>query len=261
MEGDVVSTPKPNAQLHTAIASGDLVAVGKLLDNGANPNAPDQYGFSALARAAEGGRHEIVRLLLKRGANVEQGLREHSPLKFAVEANFRRTNVAYAAGDSAQERLADDDILRTVDALLDGGASVAKANAGGGTPLLTMAAIWCPLAVVKRLVEAGVDPRSGDALRWARDERRFDVADYLDSFSDDYEERKRKHAAEEKERLAAIALQRDQEERAERMRAENRAIQVTRRAQRLCINCGRPMSFFARFTGAERHSRCGEFRR
>lgn len=56
--------------LHWACHYGQLCSVQVLLDCGANPNkqAPDM--ISPLLLAASGGHHEIVRLLLLKGADV-----------------------------------------------------------------------------------------------------------------------------------------------------------------------------------------------
>jgi uncharacterized protein len=54
-----------------AISSGDTVRVATILDAGADINALDGHGQTALMNAAHKGRVEIVRLLAKRGANLD----------------------------------------------------------------------------------------------------------------------------------------------------------------------------------------------
>ncbi len=46
-------------------------AVNFLLDNGANINARDVYGFSAIFWAAARGRLDVVKALLARGADIK----------------------------------------------------------------------------------------------------------------------------------------------------------------------------------------------
>jgi ankyrin repeat protein len=57
------------APLFWAAATGTLDATRRLLDHGANPNARDKRGNTALHGAADGGHLEVVLLLLSRKAN------------------------------------------------------------------------------------------------------------------------------------------------------------------------------------------------
>ena len=54
-----------------AISSGNTERVKILLDAGADINALDRYGQTALMRAAHQGHTEVVRLLAQRGANLD----------------------------------------------------------------------------------------------------------------------------------------------------------------------------------------------
>lgn len=56
-------------QLFAALEKGDLKAVGKLLASGADPNAADEFGNTALDTAVEKGNLKIIELLLSKGAN------------------------------------------------------------------------------------------------------------------------------------------------------------------------------------------------
>jgi ankyrin repeat protein len=53
-----------------ATNSGDAERVGSLLDAGADINALDRHGQTALMSAAHKGHSEVVRLLARRGANL-----------------------------------------------------------------------------------------------------------------------------------------------------------------------------------------------
>lgn len=55
--------------LHAAIASRNAETVTLLLEHGADVNARQQIGYTALMGAAGAGRHDLVDLLLARGAD------------------------------------------------------------------------------------------------------------------------------------------------------------------------------------------------
>jgi hypothetical protein len=50
---------------------GDLVAVKRLLEAGANPKAATLQGFTAAMRAARDGHLEVLKLLQKQGADMQ----------------------------------------------------------------------------------------------------------------------------------------------------------------------------------------------
>ena len=56
--------------LTTAAMIGDTIALGLLLDRGADPKARDKTGRTALIEAVFGGHKDAVELLLRRGAEV-----------------------------------------------------------------------------------------------------------------------------------------------------------------------------------------------
>lgn len=88
-----------------ASASGETGSVRELLAEGADPNAADGNGDTALSLAAQFGRAEVVALLLKSGASVDAAdAKGVTPLMKA--ARFGREE--------------------TVDELLRGGADVSR---------------------------------------------------------------------------------------------------------------------------------------
>lgn len=54
--------------LHKAADAGDLALCRQLLEEGADANALDQYGWSPLVRAVQGGHLEVAKLLLDAGS-------------------------------------------------------------------------------------------------------------------------------------------------------------------------------------------------
>jgi beta-lactamase regulating signal transducer with metallopeptidase domain len=155
-----------------AAADGDLDAIRKLLDAGADVNAAIVGDGSPLIAAARSGRLDAVRLLLNRGADVDKGVPgDGSPLSMA-----------------SREGHVDVVIL-----LLDRGATVDQVVVGDENALI-QASGGGSLEVVKHLVLRGADvnarvwaPRSGARSEWrtplgvARQGRHASVAAFLQS--------------------------------------------------------------------------------
>ncbi len=59
-----------NTPLMSAVGSGDINAVKRLLNEGADVNAKDSDNWNALTKAARDGHAEIVKLLIEKGADV-----------------------------------------------------------------------------------------------------------------------------------------------------------------------------------------------
>jgi outer membrane protein assembly factor BamB len=80
--------------LWAAVRAGDAKAIGAALDNGADVNAKNEMGVSALWIAASKGKLDVVDLLVKRGAdvNVRDGIWYMTPLSMSVEE--MKTDVA-----------------------------------------------------------------------------------------------------------------------------------------------------------------------
>ncbi len=60
------------AYWETAVSRGDVAALEHLLDSGADVNALNQHGQTAIMNAAHHGQVEIVRLLIDRGADLNR---------------------------------------------------------------------------------------------------------------------------------------------------------------------------------------------
>lgn len=125
-----------------AIQAGDAIAMRKLLEEGANPNARDGNGTPALMNAALYGGAMHMKLLIERGADVNA--------RNAMDA----TALLWAAGDAAKARL-----------LIEKGAEVNAQSKLGRTPLMVAAAVAGNAPTVKLLLAKGakVDVRDNIA--------------------------------------------------------------------------------------------------
>ena len=79
--------------LHDAARAGDIAAVRRLLERGANVNARDEYRRTPLHHAAFSGNTEVAALLIQKGANVNaRDEYQETPLHHA--AYWGKTEVA-----------------------------------------------------------------------------------------------------------------------------------------------------------------------
>jgi ankyrin repeat protein len=136
--------PGGSTPLMYAVLYGDADAVGVLLDNGADPNARNEAGASALMWAVDD--LEKTRLLLERGADVN-ARSEDGRTAFSIAAS--------RVGSLAVVRL-----------LLDSGAdpSVRSPSYKGPVTPLREAADVGDEAVVQLLIERGADVKSAGPL-------------------------------------------------------------------------------------------------
>lgn len=77
----------PGEALRRAASAGDLAKVQELLAAGADVNAGNRYGATALAYACDKGHTAVVNLLLERGANpnAKDSFYNFTPLGWAVQ--------------------------------------------------------------------------------------------------------------------------------------------------------------------------------
>jgi len=162
--------PPPDSPVADAAERGDLSAVRSLLSEGADANAAQGDGMTALHWAALGDRADMVRVLLYAGANTETRTRlgSYTPLHLAAEngnataiaallAGEARTGARTANGTSALHFAAGSGSAEAVTLLLDGGAELdARESASGQTPLM-FAAARGRLDAARVLIERGAD--------------------------------------------------------------------------------------------------------
>ena len=155
-----------------AAMDGDIEAVRALLTEGADVNAPQGDGMTALHWAAEAGDVEMVGMLLYAGANLQGVTRlgDYTPLHLASKAGKDRVvaRLLEAGADpSAYTTTGDVTPLHfaaasgstaTVEALLDHGADVDVTESVRGQTALMLAAGRNRVAVVQLLLDQGADP-------------------------------------------------------------------------------------------------------
>ena len=128
-------TQEVDFQLVTAARAGNTARIKTLLDSGADANATNRPGWTALVYSAARGNSEAVHALLLAGADVDRSNRE---------ADKGLTPLIYAARGGH---------LVTARILLEAGAD-ASADRGGMTPL-KMATSRDQTSMVHLLQEAG----------------------------------------------------------------------------------------------------------
>jgi ankyrin repeat protein len=151
-------------------ASGYVETVRLLIDRGADVNARDAMGQTALMRAAMNGASEVILLLLEKGADpsirdqqghfalAESGRRCPSPeacraLIERSKGNIQDLNSALLSVASGHGPQA---CLTFATLLLDNGADVNVRTGSGNTPLIG-AAVWGPEEMVELLLSRGAD--------------------------------------------------------------------------------------------------------
>jgi ankyrin repeat protein len=121
--------------LVAAVRNGDLSVIAMLLEKGADPNATDSLGRTALAHAAEKGSVEAVRLLLQFGADVNK----------RGKGNSAWMSLKCAVPDS----------LSVLSLLLEHQEDVNRTESHGQTALMLYASGPCAQQIVPALLNMG----------------------------------------------------------------------------------------------------------
>lgn len=154
-------------QIVLAAESGNLNTVKELLEQGANPSAMGPNS-GALHCAAFGGHQDIVKLLVKEGADANlKDNQNFYPLHLAaskgetaicnalIKAGAELENITDKGG-TALHVAAASGFGATVNALLKAGANIEAKDQWGNTPL-SAASNLGNLNIVKALLQAGAD--------------------------------------------------------------------------------------------------------
>ena len=162
----------PESPVADAAMKGDIEAVWALLKDGADANAAQGDGMTALHWAAEAGDVEMVGMLLYAGANVEGVTRlgDYTPLHLASKAGRERVvaKLLEAGADrSARTTTGEFTPLHfaaasgsaaSVEVLLSHGAVVNERESVRGQTPLMLAAGLNRVEAVRVLLENGADP-------------------------------------------------------------------------------------------------------
>ena len=143
----MIGAAPAEAPVADAAREGDIETVRRLLREGADVNAAQGDGMSALHWAAERGDTEMIGVLLYAGAQVGATTRigEYTPLHVAARNGH----------------------LEATQALLRGGADVGAVTDPSGSTPLHLAALAGSGEVVRALIGAGADPNAAEA-EWAQ---------------------------------------------------------------------------------------------
>ncbi len=138
------SVPDATRDLLDAAGTADADAVAKALDAGADIEARDESGMTALVIATKANNVDAARVLIEAGADVN------------AKDDIQDSAYLYAGARG------HDEILRLT---LDNGADLTSTNRFGGTALIPASERGL-LATVRTLLQAGVDPDHVNDLNW-----------------------------------------------------------------------------------------------
>jgi len=168
----MVAAAPAEAPVADAAMRGDLEQVRTLLRDGADVNAAQGDGMSALHWAAEQGHAEIAEALLYAGAETEASTRigEYRPLHIASRnGNLQLVSILLAAGAEVDAVTDPSGSTPLHLAAVSGSAEVVRALMAAGadpnareaewkqTPLI-FAAAWNRVEVINALLDGGADP-------------------------------------------------------------------------------------------------------
>ena len=165
-------TVEGSSPVADAAERGDLEAVRRLLREGADVNAAQGDGMTALHWAAERGDGEMGEVLIYAGARVDAGTRigHYTPLHLAARsAHAAMVELLLRAGSDADARTTNSGAsplhlaarsgnAQVIGLLVDAGADInGRESAWGQTPLI-FASAGNRVDAVKALLGAGADP-------------------------------------------------------------------------------------------------------
>ncbi len=185
----LLASTRPDSPVADAAMRGDADAVRALIREGADVNAAQGDGMTALHWAAEKGDVELAQLLVTAGASLTTTTRHgaYTPLHVAARAGRgaavqalldagANPNGVTATGATALHQAAGAGSVEAVEALIAKGATVdAKESAWEQTPLLFAASYNRP-DVIKALLAHGANPNVFTKVHSVSDQRTIDQA-------------------------------------------------------------------------------------
>lgn len=171
---DLPGEPAGRQPLHYAVRGPSLEVIEALLAAGANPNAMDSKGYTPVNTAISAGNLEGLKLLLKRGGNINMKPRSrvHFPplCSAAIEEKPDMVDLLLQAGAdvNATSEIGSTPLImaggardqeaafRIAESLVRSGAEVNRCDDLGNTSLL-LAAINKNFRVMELLISAGAD--------------------------------------------------------------------------------------------------------
>jgi ankyrin repeat protein len=180
----------PDSPVADAARRGDHEAVRSLLHEGADVNAPQGDGMTALHWAAERGDVEMTKVLMLAGASVRSVTRigSYTPLHLASRAGSAPiVSLLIAAGSDVNARTSNSGVTAlhlaaaagdpaVVNVLLDHGADAnAVEPSWNQTPLIFAAAFDRP-GTIRVLIERGADPDATTTTVNLREQSALDAA-------------------------------------------------------------------------------------
>ena len=167
--------PARSADVADAVMRGDAEALAALLERGADVNARQADGATALHWAAHRDDADAVRRLLAAGADVtaanRAGMTPLLPASVAGNAEMIRMlleagadpNETFSNGETALMLAARTGRADAIEALIEHGAEIEAREALRGTTALMWAAAYSNPEAVRALLAAGADPAAQSA--------------------------------------------------------------------------------------------------
>lgn len=185
-----------NNELLSAASSGDTAAAARLLGQGADVDAKNNQGDTALLLAAKSGKIDTARLLIEKGADIEakNNVGETALIAACTSGHAEIAQLLVEKGAAADAR---DDGGATplmyaglggstaiIDLLLAKGANINAQDDKGETPLMYAASAGS-MDAVKLMLHKNANPAAKDhngqtALEYATQWKRLDVVQLLE---------------------------------------------------------------------------------
>jgi len=175
------------SSLHEAIVAGDIDEIKRLIDEGADVNAKDESGYTALYYAIWNEDKALIELLVSKGADVNLTAEEdYPPLYYAVMNNdFDSVELLLAKGAKFDVKTFDGSTIFYHAAWM-GNREIVKFFVTKGADVSTfhLAACIGDLDRVKNFIEQGTaidtkDEHDWTALHWAASMGDVETSDFL----------------------------------------------------------------------------------